>query len=236
MKPTKTILTTLSALVLLAGASVATYAQDQGGAPAPGQEGKGRHEHRGMRGLRHGRFGGAADGGRLGERLRDRAKAFHGRRHEMKDILAITPDQRRVFVEKARAAQPILEQARKDLAAALVGVRDAREAAKSATTATPAEKPKDEAARAAAKAAKKAEREALMAPVKAARTKALEALSPLARDVVASLTPEQRARLEGFAAARGRKLDEKRLERFVIGMFRKPMALAMAEAELSRTK
>lgn len=234
MKPTKMILTTLAALAALAvvaGASVATYAQDQGGAPAPtqnGQEGKGRHARHERRGMRHGGFG--------GERLQERAKSFRARRHEMKDVLAITPEQRRLFVEKARVAQPILEQARKDLAAALVGVRDARGAAKSATTATPAEKPKDEAARAAAKAAKKAEREALMAPVKAARTKALEALSPLARDVVASLTAEQRARLEGFAAARGRKLDEKRLERFVIGMFRKPMALAMAEAELNRTK
>jgi hypothetical protein len=238
MKPKPMTRTSLATLVLALGAAAGVFApsealaQDAGGTPAPGQapDDAPAHGRRGRHAMRE-RFRSA-----LGERLGARGHgAMKHRRHrgELAAQLTLTDDQRRVFVEKARAAQPILEQARKDLAAAIVAARAARAAAPAAT---PAEKPADEAGRAAAKAARKAEREALMAPAKAAREKARDALAPLARDIVATLTPEQRARVEGFAAARGRKADAAHLERLVARMFRNPMAVAIAEAEMNRTK
>ena len=230
------VLTAIASLALFAAVGVSALAQDQG-PPAPGQEGKGRHGATadGERGRRPGRG--------MRDRIRGRMEGRMDRRQGRGDLLAsqnITDDQRRVFVEKARAAQPVVEQARRELAAARVAIEDARTAYRAAHTdgkgKTGEARTTDPAERAALREKLKAERAAIMAPVKAARERALAGLAPLAADVIATLTPEQRARLEGFATARGGKLDDQKLTKLVSRLFARPMAIAMAEARIGRTK
>lgn len=131
-------------------------------------------------------------------RHRNAARAEIGR------ALALTDDQRRVILEKARAAEPIVAQWRRDLAREFV----ARET-------TP-----------------QADRTARRAAHRALREKLAADLAPLAKEVVATLTPEQRARLEGFAAARGRKLTDDALVAFVSRMLARPMTVPLLEARL----
>ena len=159
--------------------------------------------------LERGRPGGGA------ARMRFRRHLMRAR-GEVARALELTDDQRRVVLEKARAAEPIVAQGRRDRAKLLVAERDARRAR---TADAPRPTAED---RAAQRAARRAVREKLAAD-----------LAPLAKDVVATLTTEQRARLEGFAAAHGRKVTDETLVRRTSRMLARPMTVPMLEARLS---
>jgi len=137
-------------------------------------------------------------------------------RGEIARALQLTDDQRRVVLEKARAAEPIVAQGRRDRAKLLVEEHEARRAR---TAESPRPTAEDRAARRTAH--------------RALRDKFAADLAPLAKDVVATLTPEQRARLEGFAAARGRKLTDEALVRWTSRMLSRPMTVPMMEARLA---
>lgn len=216
MKFPKLVLAGAAAVAAAVVMSVASHAQDAGPQPAKERDGRGR------RGAMIERF--RERGGRLGAFMKHRG-ARKARMSAFRDEMQVTDAQRQLFVEKARAAQPALEAARKDIAAAIVTARAAFAAEKAKLSSTT---PAPDAA------ARKAAFEAIRAPVKAAREKAEAALAPFAKDLVAALSPEQRARMEGFAAGRGRKLDDARLQRAAMRMLRNPMALAIAEAELAK--
>lgn len=142
--------------------------------------------------------------GPRGGSLRDRFRAHRHRRAEMLRTLGVTADQQRAALEKARAAQPVVADARRELAKLLV------------------QEPADDAARTARRDA-----------IRDLRRRTGEKLAPLAKDVVASLTPEQRAKLQGFAAARGRTFDEEKFVRRVGRWLARPMTAEVLEARLS---
>jgi hypothetical protein len=180
-----------------------------GAATAAAQDGKGNAEGKGRHGQRQ--------GGRRGQHARGgqgmRQRGMHARKAQMRravaQALALTPEQQRAALEKARAAQPIVAEARKERAKLLAQAQAA------ATTDT-----------------KGADRTAQRAAMKDLRTRTAEKLAPLAKDLVATLTPEQRAKLEGIAAARGRKFDEAKFVRRVSHWLARPMTADMLEAKL----
>ena len=138
-------------------------------------------------------------------------------RQERRDLLAslgVTDEQRRTALAKARAAAPIVTSA-KDEARRIVAQAWAAAA-------------KDPAGD------RKALRESVRAQLKALREKTRGQVEPLAKDVVASLTPEQRAKLDDAAAKRGRTVDEARLTRRVARMLSRPMAVPYLEARLGK--
>jgi hypothetical protein len=137
-------------------------------------------------------------------------------RREVARALQWTDEQRRVVLEKARAAETIVAQSRRDRAKLLVEEEDARRAR---TPDGPRPTAEDRSARRTAR--------------RALREKLATDLAPLAKDVVATLTPEQRARLEGFAAARGRKLTDDALVRWTSRLLSRPMTVPMLEARLA---
>jgi hypothetical protein len=177
------------------------------GAAAPafaGDDGAGRRNH-----PRAGR-----SGGRRGA-LRDRFR--RAMRQERRDLLAslnVTDDQRRTALEKARAAAPIVSAARDE---ARRVVAQARAAAA-----------KDPAAD------RKALRESVRTQLQALRERTRGQVEPLAKDVLASLTPEQRAKIDAAAAKRGRTVDEGRLTRRVARMLARPMTVPYLEARLAK--
>jgi hypothetical protein len=165
----------------------------------------------------------AQDGAGGGDRP-GRARRFHRframqkfrhaqRRHAVADAMALTADQQRLVAEKSRAAQPIVAEARRETAKVL---------AQRGTVGTNGDGTKPTAE----------DRAARRAALRDIRTRTSEKLAPLAKDVLASLTPEQKAKLEGLAAARGRKLDETKLTRRVGRWLARPMTADLMEAKL----
>ena len=145
----------------------------------------------------------AGDGGH-GRHARMRAGKARLRMFESLDF---TADQRHLMIERARAIGPIVEsakaEARRMIADALVQARTG-------------------------------DREAIRAQVKenvkALRQGTAEKIAPLARDVVQSLTAEQRSKIAEFAAKRGRTVDDDMLVRRFSRALAKPMTLAYLEA------
>jgi len=76
-------------------------------------------------------------------------------------------------------------------------------------------------------------RDATREKLRALRAEVAGKLLPLAKEVVASLTPEQRAKIQEAAAKHGRAFDEARFERRVARMLARPMTAALLEAKLS---
>jgi Spy/CpxP family protein refolding chaperone len=155
--------------------------------------------------------------GRAGAR-RDRfRKALRGMRTERRDLLAslgATDEQRRTVLEKARAAAPIVSAA-KDEARRIVAQ------AWSAAAKDPS-------------ADRKALRESVRTQLKALREKTRGQVEPLAKEVVASLTPEQRAKLDAAAAKHGRTVDDARLTRRAARLISRPMTVPYLEARLAK--
>jgi len=194
----------LVAIAALAAVSFApAYAQDAGEtAPAAERGARRFHRARGLRGAMRGRM------------LRHAALRRMHLRTQAAEALALDDAQLRTVAEKAKAAQPIVAEARRERARLLVEARTTlRDATQDRET-------------------RKAAVRSLRERARAGRKALGERITPLARDVLATLTPEQRGRLEGFAAAHGRKLDEARLERRVGRWLARPMTADLCEARL----
>ncbi len=163
-----------------------------------------------------GRRGGGARG-RRGEAREKFGKAMRERRQGVVKLLAtldVTDDQRRLVLEKARAAAPIVETA-KDEARRIVA----------AAWASAAKDPAID---------RKALKVATKAGLVALREKTRSSIEPLAKEVVASLTPEQRRMVEEAAAKHGRTAGEAKLVKFASRIISRPMTIAYLEARLGR--
>ena len=193
---------TTMALAAALGAGMATAVAGDGADPQP-KAPAARDGHGGRRG-----------GLRQGRRAWLRGKIAHVRkaRHELTRSLAFTDAQQRTALEKARAAQPILAEARKELARVLV--QDEQPAGQTTDAST--------------------QRGAKRDAVRDLRRRTAEKQAPLAKDFLATLTPEQRAKIEGFAAARGRKVDDEKLTRRVAHWLARPMTAEVLEAKLGK--
>jgi hypothetical protein len=119
--------------------------------------------------------------------------------------LDATDAQREVAREEARAAAPISHAAR--LEGRAIRIEALRE------------HPGDRAAA----------RESARPKIRELRERTLTGLRPLAQKVVATLTPDQRKKLEDAARARGKDLDEARLEKLVSWLLTRPGTLAHLE-------
>lgn len=152
---------------------------------------------------------------RLRGARRDRfRRAMRQERRDLLTSLGVTDEQRRTVLEKARAAAPIVSGA-KDEARRIVAQAWAAAA-------------KDPSAD------RKAIRESVRAQLKALRDKTRGQVEPLAKEVVAALTPEQRAKLDAAAAKHGGTVDEARLVRRAARMISRPMAAPYLEARLAK--
>lgn len=156
--------------------------------------------------------------GRFGGRraaMRDRFR--ESMRKERRDLLAsldITDQQRQTALEKARAAAPIVSSAKEE----------ARRIVAQAWAAAAKDPNAD----------RKALRDSVRTQLRALREKTRGQVEPLAKDVVASLTPEQRAQLDAAAAKHGRTVDDDRLVRRVARMLSRPMTVPYLEARTAK--
>jgi Spy/CpxP family protein refolding chaperone len=160
---------------------------------------------------------GLRDGNRRGRRALVRARMRHAAQHRRAASIAflasadVTNEQRALVLEKARAAAPILAESR----------RQARTIVAEAWVAAGAQ---------GAQSDRAAVRAAVREKLKTLRAETKGRIDVLAKEVVASLTPEQRQKLEARAAKRGRTLDDARLTRFAAALIRRPMTVAYLEA------
>lgn len=165
-------------------------------------------------------------GGRRGERramLRDRVKqAVRNRRQKFADFLASlnsTDEQRRVVLEQAKAAAPIVRSAH-DEARGLI--------AKAWATAVKDTNTKDTAID------RKAARESVKEQLKALHERTKAQIEPLAKQVVATLTAEQKATIQAHAGKHGKTVDDAKLTKFAAHLITRPMTAAYLEARLAR--
>ena len=119
--------------------------------------------------------------------------------------LDATDAQRATALEEARAARPIARAARLEGREIRVEARREHPGDRDAARATARERLRD------------------------LRQRTLASLQPLARKVVATLTPDQRKTLEDAARARGKELDAARLEKLVSWLLTRPGTLARLE-------
>jgi hypothetical protein len=188
------IVLTLAGLAVLAGSSMAiAAAQGHGGLGQRGDGGSAKGEpsreqfQRGLFGV-HGSGGGGGRDQGLGARL-ERRREFIA--HRIGQRLGITDTQREQFRAQAQTVAPVVEQVRGEARAIF------------------------ERARAAVRGGgdRAAVREQARGELKALFQRSFPQIQPAARAMVEQLTPEQRAKLEAAAAARGKTLDQNRLER-----------------------
>lgn len=158
--------------------------------------------------------GDGARGARSGrhQRARQLLQRKRGRTMEFLRSLQITDQQRQTMLDKARAVAPIVETAKTD-ARKLIAQAWAQ-ASKDATV------------------DRRALRAGVKEQVKALRAKAWTQIEPLARDVVATLTPEQRQKFTEKAAKRGKTVDDAKLAKFMGRLISRPMAVPFLEARL----
>jgi len=160
---------------------------------------------------------GLRDGNRDGRRAAMRGRVHRAVKHRRAASIAflaspeVTNEQRALVLEKARAAAPILADAR----------RQARTIVAEAWASATAD---------GAKPDRRAIRASVKDKLKTLRTETRGRIEVLAKEVVASLTPEQRQKLEAVAAKRGRTIDEARLTRFAMALISRPMTVAYLEA------
>ncbi len=129
--------------------------------------------------------------------------------------LQFTDAQRQMMLDKARAAAPIVEGAK----------ADARKVVAQAWA---------QASQSGGKIDRAALRAQVRDQVKAIREKAWTQLEPLAKDVVATLTPEQRQKFQDAATKHGRTLDDAKLAKFMGRLITRPMAVPYLEARLAK--
>jgi Spy/CpxP family protein refolding chaperone len=146
-----------------------------------------------------------------GDGFRQGSKDHHGaRRRAVSGFLRhlnFSDAQRGLALQAARNAQPIVEEARREAARILVQAEDAGQNARSS---------------------------AVREQLKSLRQQTFQKIEPLARQVVAALTPEQRQRIEDAARKHGRTFDEDRLVRRTARLLARPMTEALLEARLAR--
>ena len=162
--------------------------------------------------------GDARHGGRGGRRANAR-QLMKERRTKMLQFLGslqFTDAQRQVMLDKARAAAPIVEAARAE--GRRIVAQAWAQAAKDGATVD----------RAALRAQVKTQLQAL-------RAKTWPQIEPLAKDVVATLTPEQRQKFQDAAAKRGKTIDDAKLAKFAGFLITRPMAVPYLEARLGVT-
>jgi hypothetical protein len=125
--------------------------------------------------------------------------------------LQLTDAQRQTMLDKARAAAPIVQgakaEARKLVAAAWAKAGDAN-------------------------VDKQAVRADVKTQLQALRAKTWPQIEPLAKDVVASLTPEQRQKIDAAAGKRGKTVDDAKLTKLMGRLITRPMTVSYLEARL----
>lgn len=162
----------------------------------------------------------AGDGRHAGKKGAPRVhaqKSAHQKRRRMAEFLASlnpTDEQRSLVLEKARAAAPIVASARDE--ARKVVARAWASASKDAAT------------------DRKAIRASVKAQIQALREKARAQIEPLAREVVTSLTPEQRQKFQEAMSKRGKALDDAKLTRFASRLISRPMTVSYLEARTGK--
>jgi hypothetical protein len=129
-----------------------------------------------------------------------------------------TDDQRRIVLEQAKAAQPIVEAAKAETR------RIVAQAWAQATSDLKDGKTVD----------RKALRESVKTQLQALRDKTRGQIEPLAKQVVASLTPEQRQKIQDAAGKRGKTVDDAKLTRLASHIITRPMTIPFLEAKLGR--
>jgi len=145
------------------------------------------------------------------------AQAGHQKRRNMTEFLAsLAPsdEQRALVLAKAREAAPIVTAARDE--ARRTVARAWAAAAKDGKT------------------DRKAVRASVKADIQAIRTKARGQIEPLAREVVASLTPEQRQKFSDALSKHGRTADDAKLTRFTTRLISRPMTVSYLEARAAK--
>jgi Spy/CpxP family protein refolding chaperone len=151
--------------------------------------------------------------GKHGRRGGARQEQIQQRRRGMAFLqsLQFTDAQRQVMLDKARAAATIVQgskaEARKIVAAAWAKAGDAS-------------------------VDKKAIRADVKTQLEALRAKTWPQIEPLAKDVVASLTPEQRQKIDAAAGKRGKTLDDAKLTKLFGRLLSRPMTVPYLEARL----
>jgi len=182
-------------VALLAGSSLAVAAaQGHGGHGKRGDTSSEKSEptenSQPTRGeFRHGLFGVHGGGGQgLRARLEQRRELIA---HRIGQRLGITEPQREQFRAQAKTVAPLTEQVRGEARGIFERARAAVQSGGD----------------------RAAVREQARGELKALFQRSFPQIQPAARAVVEQLTPEQRAKLEAAAAARGKTLDQSRLER-----------------------
>ena len=180
---------TLAGLAILAGSSIAiAAAQGHGAAGRRGHDGSAQAEP-GRAHSQRGRFGArGGDGEGIGARFERRRAAIA---HRLGQRLGITETQREQFRAQAQSVAPVTEQVRGEARAIFERARAAVQSGGD----------------------RAAVREQARGEMKALFQRSFPQLQPAARAMIEQLTPEQRAKLEAAAAARGKTLDQSRLER-----------------------
>jgi hypothetical protein len=144
-----------------------------------------------------------------GEQALQRGRGRHGAHRvalaRFVNKLNLTDAQRGLALQEARGTQPIVDQARRDAARILVAAEDARAGGQTVD---------------------------VRAELKSLRQQTFEKIAPMARQVLASLTPEQHQAIADAAAKHGRKVDEDRLVRRTAFLLTRPMTAAILEARL----
>lgn len=153
------------------------------------------------------RSGGLERGDGSGERHHARPGAERRGALRLLRRLDLSDDQCGLALQESRSARAIVEQARREAARILIEAEDAGNGARS---------------------------DDVRARLESLRQETSAKLAPLARQVLATLTPEQHRRIEEHAARRGRSFDEQRLVRRLSFLLARPMTTALLEARLDR--
>ena len=157
----------------------------------------------------------AGGGRRAGKRAAKAAEVVRQKRRSVAEIVAslgITDEQRALVLAKAREAAPIVAGARDEVRRAVARAW----------------------ASAGSGADRKAVRTSVKAEIQAIRERARGQIEPLAREVVTSLTPEQRRKLEEAVSRRGKTLDDAKLTRFAARLISRPMTVPFLEARAAK--
>jgi Spy/CpxP family protein refolding chaperone len=146
-----------------------------------------------------------------GEGFWQRMRARHGAQRRalvrLVQKLGLSDAQCGLALQESRNTQPIVEQARREAARILIDAEDAGKSGRSSDV-----------------------RERL----KILRQQTFRKIEPMARQVVAALTPEQRQMIEAEASKHGRSFDEERFVRRTAFLLARPMTAALLEARLGR--
>jgi hypothetical protein len=151
--------------------------------------------------------GAAASGKHFWQRMRAGRGAREATLLHFIDKLGLSDAQRGAALQEARAAQAIVEGARRDAARILVSAREAKKSGQNVDA---------------------------RAELKALRQRTRAQLEPLGRQVVASLTAEQHQMIVDENTRHGRTFDEQRLVRHTASLLARPMTVALLEASLTR--